>query len=442
MFHFFKPAKHIDALPQEKVDDTYKRLRIQVYLGIFIGYAAFYLTRKVFGLVMPHLEAEGFEKGQLGLVLGAVSISYGLSKFLMGNVSDRSNPRYFLAAGLFLSAFIAALFAIIPYNLMSVNVAIFVMFVLMFLNGWFQGMGWPPCGRSMVHWWSAKERGAVVSTWNCAHNVGGGLAGNIAVWAFGYFNEWQAMLYVPAGIMIGVMIFVLLTLRDTPQSCGLPPIEQYKNDYPKDYNQSHEVELKAKEIFVKYILPNKFLWYIAIANAFVYFIRYGALDWAPSYLSQERHFDIKAMGWAYAMFEYAAIPGTILCGIISDKIFKGRRTETGIIFMALTLILLIIYWKLPENTPILTTVVLAGIGFLIYGPVMLIGLHALELASKKAAGTAAGFTGLFGYLGGSTLASMLLGYIIQYYGWNMYFILLIASAILAIVFIALTYRRD
>ena len=36
---------------------------------------------------------------------------------------------------------------------------------------------------------------------------------------------------------------------------------------------------------------------------------------------------------------------------------------------------------------------------------MLIGLHALELAPKKAAGTAAGFTGLFGYLGGSVAAS-------------------------------------
>jgi OPA family glycerol-3-phosphate transporter-like MFS transporter len=27
-----------------------------------------------------------------------------------------------------------------------------VMFVLLFLNGWVQGMGWPPCGRTMVHW--------------------------------------------------------------------------------------------------------------------------------------------------------------------------------------------------------------------------------------------------------------------------------------------------
>ncbi len=39
------------------------------------------------------------------------------------------------------------------------------------------------------------------------------------------------------------------------------------------------------------------------------------------------------------------------------------------------------------------------IGFLIYGPVMLIGVHALDLVPKKAAGTAAGFTGLFGYVG-------------------------------------------
>ncbi|SQC91151.1 G-3-P permease [Cedecea neteri] len=32
------------------------------------------------------------------------------------------------------------------------------MFVLLFACGWFQGMGWPPCGRTMVHWWSQKER--------------------------------------------------------------------------------------------------------------------------------------------------------------------------------------------------------------------------------------------------------------------------------------------
>ena len=78
---------------------------------------------------------------------------------------------------------------------------------------------------------------------------------------------------------------------------------------------------------------------------------------------------------------------------------------------------------------------LVTIGFLIYGPVMLIGLHALELAPKKAAGTAAGFTGLFGYLGGSVAASAAMGYTVDHFGWDGGFVLLIGACLLAIVFL-------
>ena len=84
---------------------------------------------------------------------------------------------------------------------------------------------------------------------------------------------------------------------------------------------------------------------------------------------------------------------------------------------------------------------LIAIGFLIYGPVMLIGLQALELVPKKAAGTAAGFTGLFGYLGGSVAANALVGYTVDLYGWDGGFMLLVASCVLAIVFLALTLRH-
>ncbi len=42
-----------------------------------------------------------------------------------------------------------------------------------------------------------------------------------------------------------------------------------------DYNEKAEQELTAKQIFMQYVLPNKLLWYIAIANVFVYLLRYG-----------------------------------------------------------------------------------------------------------------------------------------------------------------------
>ena len=78
------------------------------------------------------------------------------------------------------------------------------------------------------------------------------------------------------------------------------------------------------------------------------------------------------------------------------------------------------------------------VGFLIYGPVMLIGLHALELAPKKAAGTAAGFTGLFGYLGGSVAAAYIIGRTVKYYGWDYGFYIIIASGVISIVLLLIT----
>ncbi len=93
--NFLKPAKHIKPLPENQIDDTYKRLRLQVFLGIFIGYAGYYLLRKNFSLAMPALQEQGFTKAELGFALSAVSIAYGFSKFFMGTVSDRSNARIF-----------------------------------------------------------------------------------------------------------------------------------------------------------------------------------------------------------------------------------------------------------------------------------------------------------------------------------------------------------
>ncbi|XXG15875.1 MFS transporter [Borrelia puertoricensis] len=78
-------------------------------------------------------------------------------------------------------------------------------------------MGWPACGRTMVHWWAKKERGIIVATWNLAHNIGGAI-GIISTWALTHFKEWQAIFYVPAILVLGIAIFILITLRDTPQS--------------------------------------------------------------------------------------------------------------------------------------------------------------------------------------------------------------------------------
>jgi OPA family glycerol-3-phosphate transporter-like MFS transporter len=109
MINFLKPAAHKPSLDNEAIDPTYKKLRLQVFIGIFVGYAGYYLVRKNFTLAMPYLVEMGFDKGDLGLALSANARAYGFSKFLMGGVSDRSNARFFLPLGLILSALITFL---------------------------------------------------------------------------------------------------------------------------------------------------------------------------------------------------------------------------------------------------------------------------------------------------------------------------------------------
>lgn len=446
----FKPE-----VENEKIDSRYKELRWEVFLGIFIGYAGFYIVRKNFSMAIPDLAQLGFEKGELSIVLSMNAVAYALSKFLMGSVSDRSNARKFLPLGLVLAS-VSMLFMIVPVVAIGPEhktLAISIMAALNFLVGWFNGMGWPPCGRVMTHWFSQNERGVKMSIWNCAHNVGGALVGPMSVYGSIWFGSWfygsDSTHYFligtyafPAAVAMLVAIVAYVLIRDTPQSCGLPSVEKWRNDYPKNYDEKQEKVLSTKDIFFKYVLNNKLLWYIAIANSFVYMVRYGCLDWAPTYLKEAQGYDIKQAGWAYFAYEFAAIPGTLICGWVSDKIFKGRRALPTMIFMAMVAIFIFLYWQFSYNYT-MVTILLIAIGFFIYGPVMLIGVQALDLAPKNAAGTAAGLTGFFGYFFGTAiLANVVIGYVAENSGWDMTFILLIISCLLSILFMGLTYKQE
>lgn len=453
MASFLAPPAAKPAQTGPEADAKYKKLRWQVFIGIFIGYAGFYIVRKNFSMAIPMLAPFGFEKGELGIVLSMNAIAYGFSKFVMASISDRSNAQRFLPLGLVCAA-ISMLFMIVPVQWLGAEhkgAAIALMAALNFLVGWFNGMGWPPCGRVMTHWFSIKERGTWMSFWNCAHNVGGALVGPMAVYGAMWFGSWFygantdyyfliGTYAFPAAVAVLVAVLAYLMIRDTPQSCGLQSIEEWSGHAAKNYSKDDEKALSVSEIF-KTVLSNKLLWYIAFANAFVYMVRYGCLDWAPTIL-KEQGVDLKDAGWAYFAYEMAAIPGTIFCGWLSDKVFQGRRALPTIIFMALVAVAIVVYWQFFNNFTVVIGCLIA-IGFLIYGPVMLIGVQALDLAPKNAAGTAAGLTGFMGYvLGTAILANVVIGYVAENAGWNWTFILLLIACALSVFFMALTYKEE
>jgi OPA family glycerol-3-phosphate transporter-like MFS transporter/OPA family sugar phosphate sensor protein UhpC-like MFS transporter len=130
----------------------------------------------------------------------------------------------------------------------------------------------------------------------------------------------------------------------------------------------------------------------------------------------------------------------VSCGWLTDRVFGGRGARACLFYMILCAVCLIGFQSLPENAPFaLEAALLIGAGFALYGPQALIGIIGANLGTKKAAATAGGFTGMFGYF--STVVSGVgVGALVDAHGWNAGYNLFVASAIAGAVVFAFCWK--
>jgi len=548
---WFKPAPHLPRLPQAEIDRRYPVCRWQIFESAFIAYSTFYIVRNNFAPVSKEIGAAlHYDKVMIGNILAATAIAYGTGKLVMGYFADRSDSRKYIGVAMLLTALFNFLFA--------ASMGYAGQLALWTLNGFVQGMGYGPCTRGLSHWYSVKERGTIFGAWNTAHCLGGGAAGVLAAECAQYWG-WRSAFYVPGVIATLCAIYLFWRMRDTPQSEGLPPVEEYKNDWPPEENEKHEQELTFRETFFHYILPNKMLWLLAFANIFVYVARYAMVDWGPTYLKEVKGASLVGGGFSTLVIELSGAAGMLVMGRLSDKM-GGRRARLSMLAMIplipafLALIysgsLLLSPRDLPASELLVeklqsgtngvahyvwsqipagsrhelknaaansqtqqfllagdlnaaltnasfyepmrfagvtlrkqTQKLLAGknltasliyrnrllledafpgmigqsrftparllwlnlllfgvIGFFVYTPVTFSGVVALDLTSKKAQATAAGFVGFFGYVGGRVIQGAGLGWLAQNYGWNAGLYAIIGCIILGIVLLAFLWN--
>jgi len=417
---FLKPAPYTEEIQDpEIVKKKYNYWRIRTFLGMYVGYAFFYFTRKSFNYAMPALQADlGLGKLELGILGSTLSIAYGASKFLSGIVGDKSNPRYFMSFGLILTGIFNFCF--------GMSSALWTLALFWGLNGLFQGWGWPGCAKLLTHWYSQSERGRWWSIWNTCHNLGCALPllGAFVAEKMG----WRYAMYLPGVICTCMGFYIMAMLRDTPQSLGLPTIEKFRGE--PEATRKEKSELSTKEILFEYVLKNKFIWVLAFAYFFVYVLR-TALDWSILYLVEVKGYSNFKAGACYFLFEIGGACGGITAGWTSDLLFKGKRNPVNVLFSMAIAMLILGYQSFTGANPWVDGAFLFLLGFFIFGPQMLIGMATAELSHKKAAATATGFAGFFAYCLGAACAGAPLGLVIKHAGWNAFFATLVGCALAA-----------
>lgn len=401
----------------QATSQRFKYWQTRTIIATMIGYALFYFVRKNLSIAMPAMQADlGITKTELGLFLTLHGLIYGLSKFINGFIGDRVNARYFMVTGLVLSAICNVVFGF--------SSAVLVFGIVWMLNGWFQGMGFPPCARMLTHWVPPRELATKMSVWNTSHSIGAGLV--VIVCGYVVSLGWRWCFFVPSIIALLGAVGVWFTMRDTPQSVGLPAL--VPEGLTKEEAEHEDTSAEFKAFVRKQVFLNPYIWVIAVANFFVYVIRYVVLDWGPTLLSEWKGVSIEHAGWMVAAFEISGIIGMLAAGWATDRFFGGRSPRVCVFCMGFATLFIFFFWLLDTPPMWLASLLLMAAGFFIYGPQALVGIAAANMATKRAAATAGGFTGLFGYA--STLVSGWgLGYLATNYGWSLAISVLIGIGI-------------
>lgn len=445
LINFFKEPPDVPIVEagrdEAQIKRDYAYHRRNIFLSCFIGYIAYNICRKNIAVALPYLTGDfHYTNMQIGILGSTLYVTYGIGKFLNGIFADNSDVRKFMPTALIMSAvanicFALSAFFVTPgevtfFGLPSATILLWLLAFFWGANGWFQSMGFPPVAKSLTYWFSNSERGTKWAAWSTSHQIGVFLAVLISGFAVKHFG-FYGIFIVPALLCIVVGLGLFWGLRDKPATLGLPDVESYRGETSHDPCTDGCAGLTYGQIFKKYILFNKTIWLLAVAYIFVYIIRYGSEDWIIKFLVEHKGNSIELATHKLSTLAFAGIAGAIAAGVISDKVFKGKRMPCNLLFLsgvAVSMWLIMIC----GNNDILDFILAGAIGFFTAGPQLLIGgLCAVESSSKKVASASIGFTGAFGYIG-AVLSSVGTGFMVDKFSWNGAVWFWIASSVVCI----------
>jgi sugar phosphate permease len=432
----FRPAPPAEVMLTDppEIAAKYRHWQTRVLIYATLGYAMFYFVRKNLGVAMPFMGKDlGITKQSLGLFLTLHGVIYGCSKFLNGFLADRANACVFMSSALLASALLN-----IWFGFSSTVVAFGLIWMA---NGWFQGMGFPPCARLMANWFPPKQLATKFSIWNSSHNLGsigilllsGFLVTGTLLGRQLFAPNWRLCFFVPAGIVIIAAILIWLLMPDTPPSVGLPEVEGTESA-----SQIAESPEDHRTFVTRKVFGNPYIWILSMANFFVYAIRYAVFDWGPTLLTEAKHIQIMHAAWMISGFEVFGLLGAVIGGWITDRYLGGRAARLCVIYMALAGVSLLLFWRIQTHSEILISGLLCATGFFVYGPQCLLAIACANLATKRAAATAVGLTSIFGYAS-TVLSGWGLGALVDHFGWDSAFIGIIICAVLGTILFVIAW---
>lgn len=405
-YRISKPSK--ETVSPENVKETYRSLRNRTFWGATIAYSLYYVCRMSINVVkQPLIDEDILSAGQLGLIGSALLFVYAVGKFLNGFIADYCNIRRFMATGLFISAVVNLLMGAFGlFDGMLPTMLIFIMFAVLWgINGWMQSMGSAPGVISLSRWFPQSRRGSYYSLFSTSPYIGEFISYNLLALVVAWLG-WQAGFIVAAIAGLAGALIILIFVSDTPESCGLPSVQELSGEA-----MTKEDKMPTREL-QKMILKHPGIWVIAISSAFIYITRYAIAGWGVLFLQKARGFDLADASQVIAFSAISGVLGTVLAGWLSDRVFKGDRVKPAVLSGILGTLSLILF--LFVGGGFVLNIFYVSLFSLATGVLYCIvaGLMAVDIVPRKATGAALGVVGISSYVAAG-IQDITSGYLIQ-----------------------------
>ena len=407
-FRISKPAP--DRVPGDRVDAEYRRLRSRTFWGASVVYSLYYVCRMTLSVVkQPLIDGGVLSASDLGLIGSALLLVYAFGKFVNGFIADYCNIRRFMAAGLFISAAVNLVMGLLGFFGRAVSVPGIVMMAVFFIlwgaNGWVQSMGAPPGIINLSRWFPLSKRGTYYSIFSSTPYIGKFLTfilTGVIVGALGW--EWGFIFAAAAGFA-GTAIS-LVFISDTPESKGLPSIQELSGEKPVKTDSMPTRELQ------KIVLRHPGIWVIALSSAFVYITQYAISGWGVLFLQKAKDFSLQGATQIIAFSEAFGVAGTIFAGWLSDTVFRGDRVKPVLISGIFCCVSLLLF--LFTGGGYLMNILYVSVFSLFIGVLYCIvaGLMAVDIVPRKATGAALGIVGISSYVA-AAIQDVVTGYLIE-----------------------------
>jgi sugar phosphate permease len=405
--------------------------RIRIFIATWLCYAGLYFCRHAFYVAKPELTLQrGLDSATLGWIGVVYLVFSALGEFNAAAVGTRIGARRTLLAGMALS-----ILANLGFGLAH-SATCFGL--LLALNGLAQATGWSCNVGTMAHWFRRTERGQVMGLWSTCYQLGAVAAKMFAGFNLGRGGLRQAF-WAAAGVLAAVWATFFVLHRNRPEEVGLRSLE------PVDPGATSGAAAPLSQEGTRG-WDRELVTTVALMGCFYFFvksIRYALWSWAPYFLKLNFGLASDRAGHLAAVFDFCGFLGVITAGVISDRLFAGRRAGVALVMIAGLAGSTLLLWLVGARSLTLFGLCIGLIGFTLYGPDSLIsGAGAIDVGSRRHALAAAGIINGMGSVG-PVLQEALIGSLYKRDPANLTRILglLTSAAMLACLVMGLLVRR-